>query len=209
MARPAGSRNRDYEAERERLALALVPALLGRDGVSISLRELALAANVSVPTLNHYFVDREGVWRAAVEAMGRQGAAHVARAAVEPHGPPGPSTRWFLDSFVEAWQKYYVGAMFGAGLALGMRSEAAGPAFVDGILEPSLQAAEQRLRDHIARGEMGAVDVRAAALALVAPVVLALLHQGPLGGAGCRPLDIPALIEVHHAAWMRGWVSPA
>lgn len=208
MGRPAGSRNRDYADERDRLALALAPALLQRDGVGVSVRELASMAGVSVPTLTHYFGSREGAWRASVEALGRLGAQHVARAAQEDHGPPLPSTRWFLDSFVDAWTLFGVGAMFNAGLSLGMASEVAGPAFVNAILEPSLQAAERRIQDHISRGEMAPVDVRAAALTLLSPVVLALLHQGPLGGDRCRPLDVRALVGVHHEAWARGWVHP-
>lgn len=209
MARPVGSRNRDYAAERERLALAMAPALLQREGVATSARELAATAGVSVPTLMHYFGSRDGAWRAAVEALGAMGEPHTARAGEEDHGPPGPSTRWLLDSFLEAWTCFGVGEMFGAGLSLGMRSEEVGPAFVNTILEPTLRAGERRLEAHIERGEMAPVDVRAAALALLSPLVLALLHQGPLGGDGCRPLDMDALLDAHHAAWMRGWVRPA
>lgn len=206
MGRRAGSRNRDYEAERTRLALSLAPLLRARDGVATSVRELAAAADVSVPTLLHYFGSREGVWRATLEAMGALGAAHVARAGQEDHGPVQPSTLWLLTSFHEAWVRYGVGEMFGAGLALGMRSEVVGPTFVNTILEPTLQAAERRIEAHIAADEMLPVDVRAAGLALLSPLVLALLHQGALGGDQCRPLDIGALIAHHHEAWMRGWV---
>ncbi len=209
MARPTGSRNHDYAQERERIALSLAPALLGREGVATSVRELAARADISVPTLLHYFGSKEGAWRATVEALGGLGAQHLARASDEDHGLPEPSTRWLLDAFVEAWQRFGVGAMFGAGLALGMRSEEVGPAFVDAILEPTLQSAERRIEGHIARGEMAPVDVRVAALALLSPVVLALLHQGALGGDRCRPLAMDALLASHHAAWMRGWVRPA
>lgn len=208
MPRPAGSRNRDYSDERDRLALALAPALLRREGASVSARDLAAVAGVSVPTLTHYFGSRAGAWRACVEALGRLGAVHVARAGDEDHGPPLPSTRWLLGSFIDAWTMFGVGAMFNAGLSLGMASEEVGPAFVNAILEPSLQAAERRIEGHIRRGEMAPVDVRAAALALLSPIVLALLHQGPLGGDRCRPLDVRALAEVHHEAWARGWVRP-
>lgn len=207
MGRPAGSRNRDYEIERRRIAVSLVPALVSRDGVATSARELAIAAGISVPTLLHYFGSREGAWRAALEALGELGAAHVDRAATEDHGPVHPSTRWLLTSFREAWERFGVGAMFGAGLALGMRSEEVGPTFVNTILEPTLQAAERRIQAHIDQGELPPFDVRAAALALLSPLVLALLHQGALGGDRCRPLDLDALIDTHHAAWMRGWAG--
>lgn len=207
MARPSGSRNRDYEPERARLALALARCLIAGGGAPLSAREMAAGIGVSVPTLVHYFGSRDGAWRAAIETIGRMGDAAIERAATEDHGPPGPSTRWFLESFVQAWTRHGVGAMFGTGLALGMRSSQAGPGFINGILEPSLQAAERRLARHVERGEIPPMDLRAAALALLSPVVLALIHQGPLGGDRCRPLDIDALIDVHHVAWLRGWAS--
>ncbi len=40
-------------------------------------------------------------------------------------------------------------------------------------------------------------EIRAAALAFLSPVIVALLHQHDLSGARCRPLDIPALLERH------------
>jgi len=80
-----------------------------------------------------------------------------------------------------------------------------GPAFLDAVLEPVLQAAEARLERHVARGELPAMDTRAASLALLSPIVLGLLHQGPLGGSGCRPLDVPTFVDRHYAAWARGW----
>ncbi len=206
MARPPGSRNQDYEIERERLAFALTPVLLSREGVGSSMRELAAAAGVSVPTMRHYFGSREGAWRACVEVLGQMGAQHIARTADEERGPPGPGTRWVLEAFTAAWTRFGVGPMFSAGLALGMASEEVGPAFINAILEPTLQAIERRLLRHIAAGEMAEVDVRAAALALLSPVVLALLHQNTLGGDRCRPLEMGALLDVHHEAWMRGWV---
>ena len=56
----------------------------------------------------------------------------------------------------------------------------------------------------MAREPRAGARVGAAALALVGPVVLALLHQVDLLGSACRPLDIDAFIEVHIQGWLEG-----
>ena len=63
------------------------------------------------------------------------------------------------------------------------------------MLEPTLQALEKRLQASIEHGLIIECDTRHAALALVSPLLLALLHQHDLGGTRCRPLSVPALID--------------
>jgi hypothetical protein len=48
-------------------------------------------------------------------------------------------------------------------------------------------------------------DMRVAALALVAPIVLGALHQSKLGGSETRPLDIDAFANQHADAFIRAW----
>jgi AcrR family transcriptional regulator len=176
------------------------------DGAGVSLRELAGAAGVSVPTLRHYFGDRDGVVRAALTRMAELGAAHVSRARVEATDQAlGPSLRWLLGEVVLGWG-YGVGAMWSSGLQESLGHGTLGPAFVDDLLEPTLQATEARLAVHQARGELDAeADVRHAALQLVCPVLMGLLHQDPLGGAACRPLDVDAFLDDHVARFVRAW----
>lgn len=204
MGRRPGSLNRDYDETYDRLALATLPALLRPDGADASLRELAGLAGISTPTLLHYFGSREGVWRAALEAMGRVGAIHMATVADAEVGELEASSRFLLTQFSAAWSQYGVAAMFRAGLQLGLKSSGVGPVFVESILEPVLVMAERRLQRHADAGELDP-DVRAASLALMSPVVLAFLHQGALGGDTCRPLDLEQFIHAHHRAWLRGW----
>ncbi|MGL4441314.1 MAG: hypothetical protein ACRCUE_18820, partial [Bosea sp. (in: a-proteobacteria)] len=70
-------------------------------------------------------------------------------------------------------------------------------------------AAEQRLATHIERGQMRDVDVRTAALALLSPVILAMLHQRDLGGEVVRCLDMQAFAAVHAEAFIRGYGTTA
>ena len=80
-----------------------------------------------------------------------------------------------------------------------------GPSYVDHLLEPLLQAVEARLEQHQQWGELGDHDLRFAALSLVSPVVLALLHQDGLGGQGCRPLDVEAFVVAQVNGFVRAY----
>ena len=46
--------------------------------------------------------------------------------------------------------------------------------------------------------------VVAAALTLLSPVLLALLHQDALHGRRCRPLDVEAFVHTHVRSWLSG-----
>ena len=83
--------------------------------------------------------------------------------------------------------------------------EALGPAYIDHILEPTLAVVEQMLEIWRERGEVDVPDLRTAALGLLAPVVLAMLHQRGLGGVNCRPLDVDAFLDAHVDGFLRGY----
>lgn len=208
MARPSGTRNPGYEAKRQRLARAAMAPLFDLDN-PLSLRQAARSAGVSVPTMRHYFGDLDGVVAAAFELMAAQGEPYARRLAgeVDPPGPFEPSVRWMVRYIHDGWQAG-VGRLNAAGIARGLESEPRGQAYLDAVLEPLLQAVERRLAVHIERGEMRRVDPRQAGLSLVAPLLLAWLHQDALGGAGCRPLDRDAFAEGHVAGWLRGYAAP-
>jgi hypothetical protein len=73
------------------------------------------------------------------------------------------------------------------------------------VLEPTLQALEHRLKNYVAQGVVVDCDTRHAALMLLSPLLLALLHQHDLGGTRCRPLAIPALIDEHVRVFVRAY----
>jgi hypothetical protein len=85
--------------------------------------------------------------------------------------------------------------------------ETLGPVYVQELLEPTLQSAEARLSRHIADGELRRCDVRHAALELVCPVVLGLLHQVQLSGARCRPLDVERFLADHLDTFLRAYAA--
>lgn len=208
MGRTAGTKNPGHDDKRRALAAAVIPRLLEL-GPAASLRELAAAAAVSVPTLRHYFEDRDGVVTAAMGEMLRQGEPHLAATAKPRRGGLRASLMAMMRSILEGWQQFGVGQLYGTGLAMGLHHAVLGPAYVSLLLEPLLQAVEARLAQHQRWGELGEHDVRFAALCLVSPVVLALLHQHGLGGRACRPLDVDAFVRAHVDGFVRAYGAPS
>lgn len=194
MARTRGSRNADYEQQRAAIVRSVSRALESADPPT-SLRALAEAAGVSVATMRHYFTDRTGVLSAVLEGTRAEAAPYLAMASRPVLGDVRASLLHFLGSVHRAWFRYGVGARYASTLAIGLSSPSLGPGFVNHVLEPLLQTQESLLRQHVERGELRLDDVRHAALLLLGPVVLALLHQDSLGGAGCRPLELPGFLE--------------
>ncbi|MDP1823706.1 MAG: TetR/AcrR family transcriptional regulator [Archangium sp.] len=205
MARTRGSRNVRYEEQRATLARLVRVALTADEGIHASLRELASAAGTSVATLKHYFGDREGLLQAVMENQRAEGAPYLAMAAVAKPGDVRASLLHFLQGLSTAWFKYGVGKMYASTLAVGLGSRAVGPSYVTHVLEPLLQTGESLLRQHLERGELDVDDVRHASLMLLSPVVFGLLHQDSLGGAQCRPLDLPRFLATHVDAFLRAF----
>ena len=197
MGRTPGSRNADYEEQRQELARKVMHLVLSPEGVSSSLRGMAAASGVSVATLKHYFGDREGVLRGVIEAMWRQSLPYLAIGATPSSSDVRASLREMLTGLRTAWFTHGVGKLQSTSLGAGLVSPALGPAYIERVMEPLLQMAEARLRRHVEQGELSPVNPRYAALELLAPVVLGLLHQDSLSGASCRPLDLDDFLERH------------
>jgi AcrR family transcriptional regulator len=167
---------------------------------------MAGTAGVSVPTLRHYFGDREGVLQAYLVWQGGESARYR------------PLVATTEDPFPLSIRKMLHGSAFGlkdmgrirthaVGLTEGLHSSRVGPSYLQATLEPLLASVEQRLTLHVARGEMRAVDLRHAAVSLLAPLLLAILHQRELGGASVRQMDLQAFIEDHAAAFVRAYAA--
>lgn len=197
MARTQGSRNRGYGEKRHTLAYSMARHLLREDGEPATLRDLSLAAGVTQPTLKHYFGDRDGVVSAVMEAVHREMAPHLVQLGDLGGRSLEESLRVCLEGLVFAWRRVGFGHLFSSGLAVSLERLRLGQTFVEHVLEPVLQAIEHRLQQHAERGELALVSARHAALSLVSPIFLALLHQDGLGGAKYRSLDMDALLREH------------
>jgi AcrR family transcriptional regulator len=208
MGRRAGSRNLDYTRTRDEIVQRLSGSVLSTSRTHLSFRELAMAAGVAPSTLRHYFPDRERVLEAVLGRVNEVGLRYVAEGATAEHGRAPEALRWFLGYLVEGWMRG-VGRAHALGLAEGLGDPAIGPAYLRALLEPTLQSAEARIALHVARGELGPCDVRQAAVALVGPVVLLLLHQTELGGAEVRHVEVGPFLDEHVARFLRAYAPPA
>ena len=74
-----------------------------------------------------------------------------------------------------------------------------------GAWDETLDDLEARLARHQAAGDMAAGDARHAALALLSPVVLALLHQDCLRGEGLRALALRPFLDDHLTHFVRAY----
>lgn len=203
MGRPVGSRSPEFAAKREALARRVLDHLIATGDPDISARSLAAACGVTPPTLVHYFGGRVGALKAAFEAAGRAGKEHLAFTIGADLGDVRTSLLTVLRYLVDGWEQYGVGTLNAVGLGAGLGEASLGPVYIEQMLEPTLQGFEARLARHVATGELVAADLRLAALQLVGPLILALLHQHQLGGRACRPLDVPTLIEAQVDAFLR------
>lgn len=205
MARTAGSRNQQYDVRRSALIGLARARLVQPGGSRASLRELAQACAVSLPTLRHYFPRREDLILAAMAEDLSDGASHLAHMA-QPQGPFAGSVREAIGYAAFGFD-HGVGEIHTLGLTEGLRHATLGPAFVALVLEPSLDALRRRLDAHVAAAEMRATDTKHAALTLLAPVVLAMLHQRELGGSASHPLRIEAFLDDHAEGFARAFAT--
>ncbi len=203
MGRPQGKHNEDYEQKRAALLEKLGPRIVDT-AERASFRELAALAGVSVPTLRHYFGDRNGLLRAWLELKGRLGAHHLTTLS-STDDDFATSVRSMLRYTAVGMDRGRVIELHTVGLAEGLTNPALGPTYLQAILEPTLAAAEMRLAAHIDRGEMRTTDIRSAALSLLSPLLLAILHQRDLGGDKVRCLDLDAFIEAHSTGFVRAY----
>lgn len=195
MGRAPGQRNPNFEAKRAALCRMMVPGLI-EGGRAATLKSLAARAEVSVPTLRHYFDDREGVIM-AVMAQAHQDYSDTFDADGVPEGMDvSASLNQYLTGFVQGWVHSPLNTLVLGSLTAGMESESLGLASLDHVIEPTLHLIERRLADHIARGELHSeCDPRHGALMLFSPMLVALMHQHHLQGASYRPLDVQALLH--------------
>jgi len=210
VPRPKGARDADYTVKRSALLRKLSARLIQLDDTRPSLRQLAIAADVTVPTLRHYFGDREDLIQAVLEEFFVLGERYLARGA-EPDGDLEHSVRAFLRRLTEVMvDGPKLGDMIAIAFLEGFYSRRLGPAALNYVIEPPLQAMEKRLAAHQARGELGDdVDLRCAALMLISPMVITCMHQQQMFGQSVRPLNFAPVIDAAVSSFMKAYAVPA
>lgn len=205
MARPSGSRDKQFDERRVTLITLARQHLAQPGGRNASWRELATACAVSPSTLAHYFGDRDTLVTAILEHARKEGDIYLEMAA-EPAGPFAESIRQLVALMGQGLDRG-VTALQVIGLTEGLSSPSSAQAYLAHHLEPTLQAIARRLAVHQARGEMRSTNAHYAAIALLSPMVIVRLHQAELGGTVHYPLEMSAFDAEHCAAFVRAYGS--
>lgn len=211
MSRPKGARDAEYEVRRVTLLRRITRRLMRRETARPSFRQLAAEAEVSTPTLRHYFGDRPRLMAAILDTYledGRRGLEAVA----QPTGDLETSIRDYCAALLAAMRaprEVRLGDVFAVSIAEGLLDSEIGPAALRYIVDPSIDVLRRRLDEHVRRGEIIATDTRAAALFLLSPLLLAILHQDHLGGRDTSPVDLPSAFDSICDAFLRAYAAPA
>jgi AcrR family transcriptional regulator len=208
VGRSTGSLNRDHAETRAELARRVAQQLLSAGGSLPSLQKLADGAGVDPGTLRHYFSDRRGVVKAAMETLLPLGEDQKARAMSLASLPVREALTTLLGNVAKAWGGL-LGHMHATGFVEGTVDGSLGQAYVTTMLEPTLSTVEALLGRFVARNMLELPDVRVGALALMSPVLLACFHQFQLQGRACRPLDLDAFVEAHVDGFLGGYAPRA
>ncbi len=200
MPRPAGVRNHNFEAKRNALLDTLTEFALRDDLRRPSLRQFALAAGASEPTLRHYFRDRQGVVIAILEHIH---ARAVPLWDVIKTGSPDTAT-----AVAEYFRVTEAGLTHGGfarahafGLIEGMSDEAVGRAYLEYLLDPALDAVSAKMDATPGRPETE-TERRASAFMMLSPILVMTLHQQLLGGKDASPIDTNGFMTL-----MQTWLA--
>lgn len=103
------------EETRQRLLDAALAAFGGASFKAVTTRQIAAAADVSLPTLQYYFGDKEGLYRACAEAIVERFRSHTTAAANEAAAAlngdcPAETARSHLKAVIGALAGFLVGS---------------------------------------------------------------------------------------------------
>lgn len=207
MPRPAGARNHDFEEKRAALLNTLTKYALTADLRRPSLRQFALAAQQSEPTLRHYFGDRQGLVIEILENM-RQMALPLWIS----FASPSESTEEALDEYFRLVDEGLRHGQFARahafGLIEGLADEVVGRAYLEKLLEPALLSISDKLKV-TPGGPRSEAGLRASALAVLSPLLIMSLHQDLLGGTSVAPINMRDVVTRLRRGLGRGLTAAA
>lgn len=199
MPRPVGVRNKDFVEKRQALLGKLTDFALSSDLRRPSLRQFAIAAGASEPTLRHYFGDRQGVVLAVLEEIGARGDPLWSTIASPASDQATAIVEYFRISEAGMRHGGFVRA-HAFGIIEGVADEKAGAAYLEFVLEPALKAVSEKLRNTPGASSDGSA-LKAAAFAALSPMLVLSLHQDLLGGNTTDPISAEQLFA-HLQTWL-------
>jgi len=200
MPRPAGVRNHDFEAKRTALLTTLSEFALNDDLRRPSLRQFAIAAKASEPTLRHYFKDRQGLVIAILK--------HIHDRAIplwDIIATGAPDTATAVEEYFRVTQAGLTHGGFARahafGIIEGMADEKVGQAYLEFVLDPALQAVSEKMDATPGKPET-TEERRASAFMMLSPILVMTLHQQLLGGKEASPLNSENFLKL-----MQNWLA--
>lgn len=181
--------NASTKARRDELLALLSPTAIAERNAPVSLRQFAIRAGVSEPTLRHFFNDRQGVVIAIIEYFA-EGARDFLTLSAEAGADLKSSVAGYADLAMQGADTEFFAQAHAFALVESIHDPEVARAYLDKIIEPSLQAIEARLRPGADPDGANPDRVRHAAISLYAPVLIAVLHQRLLRGDEARPLNM-------------------
>jgi AcrR family transcriptional regulator len=191
MAATAARADRSAGDRKTELLQILARTAIADRSAPVSLRQFAIRAGVSEPTLRHYFNDRRGVVTAII-ALFAEGARDWLARCAQPQASLEAAVSGYGDMALEGADTDLFAQAHAFALVESIHDPLVARAYLDTIIEPSLKAIEARLAPSLDPDGTHCDSVRHAALALYAPVLIAVLHQRLLKGDEARPLDMGA-----------------
>lgn len=187
MPRPAGVRNHDFEEKRTALLETLTEFALTDDLRRPSLRQFAIAAGASEPTLRHYFGDRRGLVIAILQHINQRAQPLWTIVATGATDPEAAVEEYFRVTKAGMEHGGFARA-HAFGIIEGLADTEVGDAYLKFVLDPALGTVSDKL-EATPGGPKDAQDGRVAAFMILAPLLVMTLHQELLGGSKDTPID--------------------
>ena len=202
MARTPGARNYNFDAKRAALLDSVIDYSLSGDIQRPSLRQMAIAADASEPTLRHYFTDRQGLIIAMIVELGDR-AQPIWQTLAEPAESVEEAVNACFRHALNRISDDLFVRMHAFGMVEGMADPDVGQAYLEHVLEPSLNCIQQKLAA-TPGSPADPQELRSASLAMFSPVIMMCLHQHLLGGRTLAPLDGQSTVK-----YLSDWLSGA
>lgn len=176
------------------LLVMLAATAIAERSTPVSLRQFAIKAGVSEPTLRHYFTDRKGVVIAIIGYFA-DGARDWLERSAEPGATLEEAVTGYANLAVEGARSDVFARAHAFAFVESIHDREVARAYLELIIEPSLNALERRLSPSVDPAANNPERVRHSAIFLYAPVLVAVLHQRLLAGEDTRPLDMTRFFE--------------
>ncbi|MEL6829857.1 MAG: TetR/AcrR family transcriptional regulator [Pseudomonadota bacterium] len=193
MPRPAGVRNHDFEEKRTALLETLTEFALTDDLRRPSLRQFAIAAGASEPTLRHYFGDRRGLVIAILEHINLRAQPLWTIVATGASDPEAAVEEYFRVTKAGMEHGGFARA-HAFGIIEGLADTEIGDAYLKFVLDPALATVSDKLAA-TPGGPNERQDGHVAAFMILAPLLVMTLHQELLGGSKESPIDQDGFLD--------------